>query len=98
MIRDVILRGKADAELAEAALWYEDRSPGLGSEFLLCVEAVLNSVMRNAEMYPVIQQDVRRALVRRFPYAVFFVIEEARIVVLGVLHARRHPRHWRSRR
>ena len=97
MIRELMIRPEAEAELAEAFIWYENRLPGLGAEFLLCVDAVLSAILRNPEMYPVILKDARRALVRRFPYAIFFVVEETRVAVLAVFHAKRDPKKWQDR-
>jgi toxin ParE1/3/4 len=98
MTRDIVIRPEAEADLAEAFAWYENRCPGLGSEFLLCVDAALNAMQRNPEMHATLHKDVRRALVRRFPFGVFDVVEESRIVVLAVFHAKRDPRGWQDRR
>ncbi len=77
--------------------WYEDRVSGLGSEFLLCVDAVFNAILRSPEQFPRVHRIVRRALTRRFPYEVFFVEDNERVVVLSVFHARRNPKHWQER-
>ncbi len=97
MSLSVIIRQEAEAEMAEAFRWYEDRVTGLGSEFLLAVGAVLEGVARNPRRYPVVHKTIRRALLRRFPYGVFFVPEPRRIVVLAVFHAKRNPRRWMKR-
>ena len=97
MSRRLIVRPEAEAELAEAFDWYEGRVPGLGSDFLLCVDAVLNAVHRNPQHYPRVHRVVRRALTRRFPYEVFFVEDDERVVVLSVFHAKRNPKRWQER-
>jgi plasmid stabilization system protein ParE len=97
MSREIILRPEAETELAEAFEWYEERVPGLGSEFLLAVDAVFRCIIRNPQMYPVIHKAMRRALVRRFPYQVLFVIETNRVVVLAVFHVKRNPKRWQER-
>ena len=97
MSRRLIVRPEAEAEMAGAFDWYEDRSPGLGSEFLLCVDAVLSSIQRNPQQFPRVHRIVRRALTRRFPYEVFFVEDDDRVVVLSVFHAKRNPKIWKKR-
>ena len=97
MSRRLIVRPEAEAEMAEAFDWYEDRVPGLGSEFLLCVDAVLGAILRSPEQYPRVHRTVRRALTRRFPYGIFFVEKGERIVVLSVFHAKRNPKRWQER-
>jgi plasmid stabilization system protein ParE len=93
----MIIRPEAEADLANARDWYERQRAGLGAEFLLCVEEVLERIGRTPEMYMVVYHDVRRALTRRFPYAVYYRIAGNDVVVLGILHTRRDPREWQSR-
>jgi len=95
--REFIIRPEAEVELAEAFDWYEQQVPGLGSEFLLSVDASFNAILRNPHQYPVVHKAVRRALTRRFPYEVLFVSEDEYIVVLSVFHAKRNPKHWQER-
>ncbi len=97
MSRRLIVRPEAEMEIADAFDWYEDRVPGLGSDFLLCVDAVLNAILRNPEHYPRVHRIVRRVLTRRFPYEVFFVEDDERIVVLSVFHAKRNPKRRQER-
>ena len=97
MSREIILRPEAETELTEAFEWYEERVPGLGSAFLLAVDAVFRGIIRNPQQYPVIHKATRRALVRRFPYQVLFVIETSRVVVLAVFHVKRDPKRWQER-
>lgn len=94
----IFLRPEAEADVSEAFAWYETQSRGLGSHFLLCVEAALSQIRRHPESAPVVHRHVRRALLRRFPYGVFYVLEDARIIVVAVFHAKRNPRKLKSRR
>ena len=97
MSRRLIIRPEAEAEMVEAFDWYNDCVPGLGSEFLLCVDAVLNAIQRALQQYPRVHKTARRALTRRFPYEIIFVEDDERIVVLSVFHARRNPDRWQQR-
>lgn len=94
---ELIIRPEAEADIAEAFDWYETRVPGLGSEFVLVLDALFNSILRNHLIYPTVYKTVRRALTRRFPYAVFFITEETKVVVLSVFHVKRSPRIWMGR-
>jgi plasmid stabilization system protein ParE len=94
---ELIVRPEAEAEMGEAFDWYEKRVPGLGSDFLLNVDAAFHAILRNPYQYPMVHKNLRRALIRRFPYQVFFVLEEHRIVVLAVFHAKRIPKRWQGR-
>lgn len=87
----------AEADISEAYLWYEARSAGLGSEFHRAVDACLAAVERNPLGYPMVHKEVHRALLRRFPFATFYVIEEERIAVLAVFHGRRDPKEIERR-
>jgi toxin ParE1/3/4 len=92
-----VIRPEAEADIADANRWYEQRRQGLGADFLLCVEDALEKVRRNPAIYPVVYKDIRRAVVRRFPYGVFYRVVGQRLIVLGVFHGRRDPRVWQSR-
>lgn len=94
-----ILIPEAKADTADAYLWYEDQSLGLGMEFLRCVETTLLSIQRTPLIYPILYQSYRRALVRRFPFAIFFEIDAAsnRCVVYSVFHCSQSPEKWRKR-
>jgi toxin ParE1/3/4 len=94
----LVLRPQAEAELLDARDWYEEQRPGLGGAFATEVDMVLTSIVQAPLAYPRVQGETRRALVRRFPYAIYFHATSDEIVVLGVIHGRRHPRRWQSRR
>jgi plasmid stabilization system protein ParE len=84
-------------EIDEAYGWYEAQAPGVGEEFLGAVEAVLDHISQDPEIHAPIYQDVRRGRLKRFPYAVYYRIEPARIMVLAVRHGKQDPRGWQSR-
>ena len=98
MKKPLIVRAEAEADLAEAFRWYEQQVRGLGAQFLLCVDAVMASIERNPQLYPVVHRGViRRALTRRFPYGVFFAEGERSVSVIAVAHVKRTPRLWQGR-
>ena len=90
---------EAKADVADACLWYEEQSLGLGMEFLRCVETALHAIQRNPLIYPTVHESYRRSLVRRFPFAIFFEFEpnQNRCVVYSVFHCSQDPEKWRSR-
>ncbi|MBI5603539.1 MAG: type II toxin-antitoxin system RelE/ParE family toxin [Deltaproteobacteria bacterium] len=97
MTREIVFRPEAESELIEAYEWYEGRQLGLGNDFLLCVEAALSSLQRNPALYPVVSKQVRRALIHRFPFGIYYLIDPERVVIISVFHARRDPNQWKSR-
>ncbi len=97
MNRKLVVRPEAEEEMTEAFEWYEGRVLGLGYEFLLCVEAVFQSIRRSPQHYRHVHGNVRRALTRRFPYEVLFIEDEERVIVLAVFHAKRNPKSWQER-
>ena len=97
MKADVVWDKRALGELANAAAWYDERVPGLGKELLAEVHAAVEKIRRAPRTYPTIHQNVRHALVGRFPYLVMFECEMNYIGIIAVFHAKRHPRHWIKR-
>jgi plasmid stabilization system protein ParE len=94
---ELIFAPEVEQDIGEAYGWYEKRRSGLGEEFLNCVDACVQSICHSPELYAKIYQDYRRAMVRRFPYVVFFESHDRTITVFGVLHTARNPEKWRER-
>jgi plasmid stabilization system protein ParE len=78
--------------------WYEEQRVGLGAVFAAAVDRTVAGILEKPLAYPQIHGETRRALVRRFPYAVYFRPVADEVVVLAVMHGRRLPRRWQSRR
>ena len=92
------LRLNPGADLVEAFAWYEGQRPGLGSEFFAEVAQVLQRIEDAPLQHAVVLEDTRRAIVRRFPYAVFFIVDPDVIAVTAVMHGKRDPKRWQMRR
>jgi toxin ParE1/3/4 len=91
------IRKPAQTDIADAARWYEQRDKGLGTEFLRALDACFSSIQRSPQSHALVHPRVRRALLRRFPYGVFYVVEEQRVSVIACLHVRRRPGEWKTR-
>jgi hypothetical protein len=89
------LHPEAEADLAEAIAFYDRRTAGLGSDFLGEVLRTFEHIESAPEAWPVLEGLVRRCLVERFPYGVYYRTDLD--VVLAVLHCRRRPGAWRGR-
>ena len=93
----LIFRDEALADLDEAYLWYEEQRQGLGVEFIQAIESRLEQIQSNQKQFPRIRFVIRRAIVTRFPYAIFFIEQERFISIIAVMHHARSPRHWQRR-
>jgi toxin ParE1/3/4 len=91
------IRPEAEQDAAAAYRWYEDLRAGLGLDFMHEVDVALAAVSDHPYAFRVIYQDVRRGLTKRFPYGIFFVLEDAQITVIAVLHVKRDPNAWQRR-
>ncbi len=97
MSSDILFRPLARNELGEAVAWYEARRPGLGLAMKEEVDIVLKRAAERPGHFRRVGGEVRRALLRRFPYALHFLAEPDAIVVVAVFHVRRDPRHLEGR-
>jgi plasmid stabilization system protein ParE len=93
----LIFRPEVREELDEAYHWYETQQAGLGDNFLDCIDEMLNRIRQMPELYAIVHRDVRRAVVRRFPYAIYYRIVFDRVIVLAVLHGRGDSKAWQIR-
>jgi plasmid stabilization system protein ParE len=98
MKRRTFVRPEAQADIREAATWYEGRETGLGIRFIGEIRASLQHIADNPLRFPTVDEDVRRALLHRFPYSIYFVNEPEAAAIMAVLHQHRRPAAWKSRR
>lgn len=98
MSRRTVFRRAAQDDVRSTRDWYEERRPGLGSAFVQRLEACIAQIERNPEIGPIVDEDSRRAQLRRFPYVVYYeLLENDDILVLAVWHGRRDPEGWKER-
>ena len=89
----------AEQDALEAAIWYEERQPRLGEEFLNEVDRAVRALTDSALLHRVRFADVRRAPVHRFKfYGVYYLVQQEEVWVLAIFHGRRHPRRLEERR
>ena len=90
----VRFKPSADRDVESAFVWYEERRTGLGDEFLEEVDAAVTRIAANSRAHQIVRGRIRRAVVHRFPYLIFYVIDPEEIVVLACMHASRDPESW----
>jgi|ERR1035437_1007307 hypothetical protein len=78
--------------------WYESRSVGLGAEFMQTVHDALHRIQKNPLQFPIVENTIRRARTKRFPYGIFFSIEDGDAVVLGIEDLRKSNMRWKQRK
>ena len=93
----VVSHPEADEELEAAALWYEERQPGLGGDFLDEFERTLRRILVETERWHKIQGDNRKLNFNRFPYAIVYSVRADVLFIKAVMHLHRRPFYWRDR-
>ena len=93
----VVFTQAARTELIEAQDWYEGEAIGLGRRFRQAVDALIERISDNPRQFPIVLKNARRGLLRRFPYSLFFVVEDELLIVIACFHASRDPSHWQKR-
>ena len=91
------LTPEADLDAQHAIQWYDERDPNLGDEFLRKVNDCITSIEANPRGYPLVHRQMRRALVKRFPYEILYEVEKDEIIVYAVYHCARDPEVWKRR-
>jgi len=87
----------AYADIENAAGWYEEKRGGLGIAFVLEFDAAISRVSEHPEAYAQQFRDARRVLMRRFPYAIYYLFSPEVVEVFAVLHQHQEPSAWTSR-
>ncbi len=90
--------GIAEEELDDALEWYAAQKADLSAEFVLALDVILKHISDNPRLFPVVHDEMRRALFQRFPYAVVYEIHEPEVVlVLAITHQKQDPKRWLDR-
>ena len=97
MTLPTVFRPAARDEYDQAFAWYEGQRAGLGLEFEEEVERILGEIAVHPKRYPIVLRDIREAIVRRFPYCIYFRVRHSRLIILSVFHTSRDPAEWQSR-
>lgn len=97
MVARLVTLPDAAEDLAAAYDWYEHQRVGLGEEYLRRVDACIQRIRRDPQSCPIVHESYRRALVRRFPYVIFYEFEAGTVTIHGAFHSARDPAKWRSR-
>jgi plasmid stabilization system protein ParE len=93
----LLFRPEARLDIEDAALWYEDQRSDLGRHLADEITSLLDRIRKTPLQFPVVGEGVRKGLLHRFPYAVYFLLEDDAVTVLAVLHQRRDPQFWKRR-
>ena len=94
----ILFRPEAEQEVREARRWYEEQKPGLGGRFADAIDETLQRLSANPSVFPLVHGEIRRAVMRVFPFGIYFRVHRNDIVIIAVTHGRRHPQRWQSRR
>ena len=95
--RRLHLWDEAELDVVDAVAWYEEQRDGLGAAFLMELDVVMSRVSQTPLQFPEIKDGVRRALLHRFPYSLYFKDGDEIVEVVAILHNHRHARGWRQR-
>lgn len=97
-MRRIVIHPDADRELGQAQIWYEERLAGLGQMFFSEIESAIYTIQDSPDIWPNYVNGTRRFLVHRFPFAVIYRHDDRMIQVIAVMHLKRQPGYWRSRK
>ncbi len=97
MSYELLIRRQAKADLRRGTRWYERQLPGLGREFVEEVDAALERIVENPLQYQIIYRDARRTQTHRFPYGIFYRVEQDDVIVFAIIHLHRDETIWQDR-
>jgi len=93
----IVFLDAAEEEMLEAATFYEQQVPALGHRYLAAIKHTTSLIESNPQLGSPEQGNIRRLLVRRFPYALLYRTDPHEIIILAIMHLRRRPGYWKGR-
>jgi plasmid stabilization system protein ParE len=97
MTRTLAFTGRATTDITDAFEWYSRQRSGLGEEFRAALSRAFDLIKLMPEAGPLVHGDLRRLLLRKFPFAIYYRVGTQRVEVRACLHQRGHPGTWRWR-
>ena len=97
MSYEVQIRRAAELDVAEAQLWYESQRNGLGAEFHSEISQTIDHLAQTPLIYEIAHRDIRRAIVHRFPYLIWYRVLDKIVVVLACTHVKQDPERVKAR-
>jgi len=99
---NLLIHPEADQEVDAAAIWYDGRTSGLGSEFLAAVDAVYDRMIAEPAFFPPAEdtpagREIRAAILHRFSYRVVYLVRGDDLIIVALAHVRRRPGYWHRR-
>jgi plasmid stabilization system protein ParE len=93
----VRFHAEAEAEMMDAAVWYEQQQQGLGARFLASIQDGVNRTQLSPRLFAIVEGNSRRCLLKTFPFSIIFEIKPDALIVLAIMHHRRDPGYWKHR-
>ena len=94
---DLIVNPAAELDMRLAKAWYDLQKEGLGTEFLLQIDKAFARITAHPLQFPLVKKNIRKTVVRRFLFSIFFTLHEKKIIVFAVFHNNRNPITWKKR-
>jgi toxin ParE1/3/4 len=89
MVFEIIVKPLARIDLDEAILWYENKLNGLGERFYQAFLTASEAIRKSPDAFIEISPDIRRIIIKKFPYKLFYTISENKVFIIGIIHAKR---------
>lgn len=96
MTYSVFLSPIAESELLESATWYNERKENLGVEFIEEIDNAILNIQSKPLQYKIAYKNFRIALTKRFPFEIFYSVDEHNILIHHIFHASRNPKIWKN--
>lgn len=93
----IVFLPEAREEFDSAANWYENRKKGLGRAFTLAINQIIERFAANPQIHAIVHRDIRKAVVRGYPYCVFYRLDQGNLIILSVFHASHEPNERQRR-
>lgn len=97
MSRKLIVTKEAEADILDGYRSYEEKQEGLGRRFMDEIELVFDRILPNPFLYQEVEADIRRAVIHKFPYLVFYTLDQQTVQILAVIHGAQDPAYINER-
>jgi toxin ParE1/3/4 len=94
---EIVFKPEARLDIMEIRDWYETNKANLGETFIKSFFKSIDNIHENPKLYPDVYKNIRKCIIRNFPYSIFYIIAGKKVVILSCMHFKRNPKTWKSR-
>lgn len=93
-MKRLIILPFAEIDIKDTTAYYREQSKGLVEDFINTIDSSFKEILRNPEAFPIAKYDIRKFVVSKFPFCIYYINDVDTLYILAIFHDKRNPKDW----